>query len=290
MTTYTGTLTGDTEATVNGVTYDVSVSDVDTETVTFKKNGNFTGKDVQTVTVTITDLSTGKTYISTEYHDNTVSGNADAPIVVKETIGGQPTTITVTFMDDNLQIGIEGKANISYGGYSGVFTISGEMTTPLPTFAEQNSSRATVFFASEGGSKIEELTSGSISWRTNNPGDIQWTGQKDAIGFYQYKVDGSILKDCIFADYNSGVQAAVKLLEGSQYAGSNLSVDQALQQWTGLPADSANLAHYDAAVAKALGLPGSTLLSTLTDAQLETVVIKGIQVADGWHSGEIIMS
>jgi hypothetical protein len=117
----------------------------------------------------------------------------------------------------------------------------------------------------------------------NNPGNILNVGQALAIGTYQT----NNLNYCIFPDYATGVEAAVQMLEGPLYAGAGLSVDAVMARWIGPDATAGALKHYQEGVDHALRLPGSTLVSTLTEGQLETVLTRGIQVEESWHPGAV---
>jgi hypothetical protein len=149
------------------------------------------------------------------------------------------------------------------------------------TFAQKVTDGATDYYYQKGGNLIQQNSGGSISWRNNNPGNITYVGQNSAIGsYFDTAVD---LTFAIFPRYTAGVRAAEQLLKGSLYSGDGLSIDAAIKRWTN---DSGRaLRNYESIVESALGLPGSTLVSALTEAQLHTMVISGIRVAEGWNVG-----
>ncbi len=132
--------------------------------------------------------------------------------------------------------------------------------------------------------------------------------QNTGIGFDIYFAYGEQFQDVIYPTYQTGVQAAVTVLEGRQYSGGTYTknhktitepsktISQALREWvTGNPDHdlTAELKSYIATALKGLndtlpkGSPkftASSLLNTLTPAQLATFVEKGIQVAEGWKN------
>ena len=156
------------------------------------------------------------------------------------------------------------------------------VTRSTVTYAQKDPKIAdtTDYYDFQGGQIVEEHTGGTLSWRNNNPGNILFVGQKAAVGSY-HSPNG--LTYCIFPSYSDGVSAAVRLLGGSLYAGADLSVDAAMAKWTAATGNT--LVNYQSIVDQALHLPGSYLVSNLTQTQLETVVMVGIQHAEGWTVG-----
>ena len=153
-----------------------------------------------------------------------------------------------------------------------------------PTYAQKNSGGATEtdYYDFQGGSLVEERGGGSLSWRNENPGNILFEDQRAAIGAY-HSPNGYTY--AIFPDYAVGVEAAVHLLESSSYAGAGLSVNAAMERWTGLASGSAALQNYDHIVDAALRLPGSTALNSLSQTEYVRLVEHGIQRAEGWIVG-----
>jgi VCBS repeat-containing protein len=169
------------------------------------------------------------------------------------------------------------------GTATSTLSISVSAVSLTPTYAaRQGMAPITDYYDYKGGHLIAENIGGDLNWRNNNPGNIT-SGMEDnlAIGFYH--ING--LTYDIFPDYNTGVLAAVQLLESSLYAGANLSIEQAMQEWTNDPPGSLQLKNYDLQVEHALGLPGSTLVKKLSPAQLDILVTQGIQVAEGGKPG-----
>ena len=207
-------------------------------------------------------------------------------------------------------------SNLAAGSYSigvTVATVPGEVVTgnnsfstaltivaPLSggyTFAQRDALGWTDYYNYNGGNILEvRETSGHLSWGNNNPGNVTYiqgaegtTWYKLAIGLYPSPNGHTYY---IYPDYATGVQAAIALLQTSTYR--TQSIDNALQTWTGLAQDKTlptyakelvDLHGYQSVVDKALALPGSTPVGTLTQAQLYILVDKGIKIAEGWLAG-----
>jgi probable HAF family extracellular repeat protein/VCBS repeat-containing protein len=234
------------------------------------------------------------TVSSVSFRNQQVAITASRPAVINGLCG------TLTLGADGSYSYTETSSSVPARGAQDVFTYSvsdghGGMASsnlaitviPLasitPTYAAKDSILpATDFYDHKGGNLIAENIGGSLSWRNNNPGNIT-LGVENGLAIGTYAANGLTYE--IFPDYNTGVLAAVQLLEGSLYAGVGLSIDQAMQKWTNLPANSPALKHYDLIVDGALGLPESTLIKNLSPTQLDTVVTHGIQVAEGWTVG-----
>jgi hypothetical protein len=151
----------------------------------------------------------------------------------------------------------------------------------LATYATEAKNGATDFFDFNGGHLIEEHSGGTVSWRNNNPGNITYVGQKAAIGFYDSPNNHRVF--CIFATYADGVNAAIRLLKTSIY--NSHTIDDAMAIWTG---DSGQaLVGYQQKVDKYSGFAGSTIVGSLDDAQLYTLVTKGIQQAEIFKPGTV---
>ncbi len=149
------------------------------------------------------------------------------------------------------------------------------------TYAEKTKKGAVEFY-NDKGVLVETHSGGSLSWKDNNPGNIVYAHQHSAIGSYHASTGYTF---AIFPTYEAGVAAAVHNLKSGIYAGAGLSIDQGLQKWTNLPSGSTQLKNYQHIVDTALDLPGTTHLKDLTDTQLHTVIVLGIQKAEGWSIG-----
>ena len=151
------------------------------------------------------------------------------------------------------------------------------------------------YYDQQGGSIVEQLTGGSISWEANNPGDIRAPSYSyavahlaywDAIGVYTYyAAGGQTSYFYIFPDYHTGLQQLQLVLEGSVY--QQYTVGVACQNWTGLAAGSSNLQNYEVKVLQNIGagVTASTPMSSLSATQIEAMAL-GIQYAEGWFTGQ----
>jgi hypothetical protein len=132
------------------------------------------------------------------------------------------------------------------------------VTTPTPT-------------PSQGGS-------GSVSYRTNNPGNIKWTGAswQTALGAedsgIQAKDGGSFAK---FPNYEAGVAAQMQLLQAPSYA--NLTVDEAMKRWSNNG--------YGGEIAQAIGISPSKKMNQLTSSELGKLQ-QVMQNREGYFAGQ----
>lgn len=106
-------------------------------------------------------------------------------------------------------------------------------------------------------------TGGSISYRTNNPGNIKWTGSdwQKALGATDSGIkatDGGTF--ALFPTLEAGTQAQKNLLTSSSYA--NLTLDQAMKRWSN--------SGYGADVSPTI--PKNTLMKDLSETQLSTLM------------------
>jgi hypothetical protein len=177
-------------------------------------------------------------------------------------------------------INADGAASLS--GFNLGLQVGNTTGQIVPTYAEKGSNGATDYYDEEGGSLIQINSGGTVSWRNNNPTNLTYAGQPTAIGSYY---DSAVnLTFCIFPNYSTGVEAAVEQLEVPLY--QRETIDEAIQTWTNDPIGSNNLLTYQTIVDNALGLPGSTMMDTLTQAQLHTMVTQGMRVAEQWTTGQ----
>lgn len=108
-------------------------------------------------------------------------------------------------------------------------------------------------------------TEGSISYRTNNPGNIKWTGAdwQIALGATNSGIkatDGGTFAQ--FPSLEAGTNAQKQLLTGSSYA--NRTLDEAMKRWSNNG--------YGAEVAPTI--PKNTLMKDLRPDQLDTLMEK----------------
>ena len=127
---------------------------------------------------------------------------------------------------------------------------------------------------SDGSSEIR--TGGSRAWRNNNPGNLEYRDfakQHGAIG-----TDGRF---AIFPDRATGETAQETLLR-SRYM--NKTIDEAVAAYA--PPSDNDTATYQRSVSRALRLPGTTEMKTLTEEQFK-VFISVLRRKEGWEEGNI---
>jgi uncharacterized membrane protein YgcG len=112
---------------------------------------------------------------------------------------------------------------------------------------------------------------GSVSWRDNNPGNIEagsFANSHGAIG-----TDGRF---AIFPDPGTGMQALVSLLSSGSY--QELTMEQAMERYA--PPDENDTDAYTSFIADTVGVDPSTPMSDLTSDQLAAFAT-GIQTFEG---------
>lgn len=122
----------------------------------------------------------------------------------------------------------------------------------------------------------EVRVGGSKAWRNNNPGNLH---------NYEFaKNHGSIGDDkdnfAIFPNRATGLAALFALLKGEIY--KNLNITEAITKYA--PPSENDTQKYIDTVVKQTGLPATTKLVDMTDAQLASIV-GVIEVKEGWIEG-----
>ncbi|MDX8522072.1 hypothetical protein [Mesorhizobium dulcispinae] len=117
---------------------------------------------------------------------------------------------------------------------------------------------------------------GSRSWRNNNPGNIARGSFSEAHGSI-----GDDGKFGIFPDEQTGSAAIVALFTGGSY--KNLSIRDAFYRYAP-PGDNNDTEAYIAAVTAAVKVLPSTIVSSLSAAQLDELA-GAIKVHEGWRVG-----
>ena len=119
------------------------------------------------------------------------------------------------------------------------------------------------------------LSGGSMAWRDNNPGNLVYNSYTASLGAI-----GSNNGFAVFPDAATGTAALTALLNGSTY--QSLSVNAAISRYA--PAFENNTTAYQAFVTGALGVSGSTPLSSLSQSQMQTLQ-SAIQQQEGYIPG-----
>lgn len=155
--------------------------------------------------------------------------------------------------------------------------------------AKYTASLLTVDYAASDGSHLLR-SGGSIAWRFNNPGNLRTakTGVPiyGAIGVGKTKSNGEFL---IFASYAEGRAQKKALLRRKYNARTIYTMLAGIPDKNGklhsgyAPADDNNDPQaYAEAISKPLNLPTTTVLSDLSDAQLETM-LDAMEKKEGFH-------
>lgn len=156
--------------------------------------------------------------------------------------------------------------------------------------AKYDADTVTCDYAAGDGSHLLR-TGGTAAWRFNNPGNLR-PGRKGtllygAIGIGKTKSNGSFL---IFSCYEEGRKQKKALLR-RKYNGRTIytmlaGIDDGqgnLIEGYAPASDSNNPTTYAAALSKHTGLSTDTLLSTMTDAQLESMM-DAMEQHEGYHA------
>ena len=117
---------------------------------------------------------------------------------------------------------------------------------------------------------------GSMAWRTNNPGNLKGSDFTRAHGSI-----GTAWGSAVFPDLETGVAAIRALLTTRTYQA--MTIRGAVTRWA--PPEENDTEAYITDVTTGAGVPDSTLLSALTEQQLEHVV-RVIRRTEGWRAGE----
>jgi RHS repeat-associated protein len=128
---------------------------------------------------------------------------------------------------------------------------------------------------------VEVRSGGSISWRTNNPGNLNqgpFAQSQGSIGSYT----GPQNTFAVFPNEGAGSAALVTRLQTPPYSGYTL--DQAIDVFA--PPAYNPTAQYQAFVSNALGVGGSTTLGGLTPQQIGNLAA-AIRRFEGWSPGTV---
>ena len=131
---------------------------------------------------------------------------------------------------------------------------------------------------------------GTVSWRTNNPGNVSYGGlskKYGAIGAWK-KMDGDAQQKstgiAIMPSLDDGDQLKMGLWRRPMYIGK--TIDQGVQQWTGTLGPGSG---YAKDLARAAGATMDTVIGQLTDSQLLSMITKQ-RVWEGFKPGKIVQA
>jgi hypothetical protein len=121
------------------------------------------------------------------------------------------------------------------------------------------------------------MQGGSVAWRNNNPGNLKYGPLAIA--------NGAIGEDAnhfaIFPSYDAGLQALRQVVTKT-YAGA--TINSMMNSYA--PPSENNTATYIATLTQQLGVPGTTAISALSQAQLD-ILIHGIAKVEGTLPGTV---
>lgn len=165
----------------------------------------------------------------------------------------------------------------SFGGLGG----SGSSTsgsTPGPTSGATAAigNGSSVSYTNADGS-TSTLTGGSAAWRDNNPGNLVYNANTQALGAI-----GQNNGFAVFPDVSSGASALTAILQTPTYQA--LSVNAAIARYA--PSFENNTAAYQSFVTNTLGVSGTTTLNSLSESQMQSLQ-GAIQKQEGYIPGTV---
>lgn len=164
-------------------------------------------------------------------------------------------------------------------GASGVGSGTGVVSGPTSGATTVSGSGSSLTYTNADGSATS-LTGGSMAWRNNNPGNLVYNAYTASLGAI-----GSNNGFAVFPDVTTGTAALTTLLNGPTY--QSLSIDAAIARYA--PAFENNTTAYQAFVTGAMGVSGSTQLSSLSQSQMQTLQA-AIQRQEGYVPGTLTQS
>ena len=127
---------------------------------------------------------------------------------------------------------------------------------------------------------------GSISWRNNNPGNVTYGEIAKRYGAIGYTIDKDKNKQSVFPTMAQGETARRDLLFNPRYKYHDKSIRWTVEKYAPR-AGGGNPDAYAAAITKALGLPETTILSSLTRAQQDTM-LEAMKKMEYFREGAVI--
>ena len=170
-------------------------------------------------------------------------------------------------------------ATTTPAGSGAVGSGTGVVSGPTSGATTVSGSGSSLTYTNADGSTAS-LTGGSMAWRNNNPGNLVYNAYTASLGAI-----GSNNGFAVFPDAATGTAALTTLLNGSTY--QSLSIDAAIARYA--PAFENNTTAYQAFVTGAMGVSGSTPLSSLSQSQMQTLQ-SAIQRQEGYVPGTVTNS
>jgi hypothetical protein len=130
----------------------------------------------------------------------------------------------------------------------------------------------------------ERRTGGSISWRTNNPGNIAYSGIAKSYGALGYirAADGEPV--AIMPTLEDGLKLQMVQWRRPKY--NNLTIDQACRTWAKAVQDNPRTSQYTIDMANAADASIHTKVSDLSDEQLKNMLKKQAKL-EGFKVGTV---
>ena len=134
---------------------------------------------------------------------------------------------------------------------------------------------------------------GTVSWRTNNPGNGSYSGitkQYGALGTWKNPKGDKQQRGpgiAIFPSLDEGEKYKIAQWLRPMYVGK--TIDQGAQQWAEAAHDFGPGSPYAKGLAKAAGVPLDTVVGTLTDSQLKSMTRYQSKL-EGFREGQVIQA
>ena len=165
----------------------------------------------------------------------------------------------------------------TFGGLNGVGSSGGgSVSGPTSGATAAIGNGSSVSYTNPDGS-TSILTGGSAAWRDNNPGNLVYNDNTQALGAI-----GQNNGFAVFPDVSSGTAALTAILQTPTYQA--LSVNAAIARYA--PSFENNTAAYQSFVTNTLGVSGTTLLNSLSQSQMQSLQ-GAIQTQEGYTPGTV---
>jgi len=174
------------------------------------------------------------------------------------------------------------------GGSRGILSNLKDISkTPDTTSSATTTSSASDTSGTGSGQPVvignEKRTGGTISWRTNNPGNVEYGDFAKGYGAIGWAMSGDGEKVAVMPTLDAGIKMQIALWRRPSY--NNRTIDQGAQRWAGANAGKRNTP-YAQALASAAGATIDTKVSDLSDSQVSEMV-KAQMKLEGFKPGTV---
>jgi len=138
---------------------------------------------------------------------------------------------------------------------------------PIATRAKQGKGGDIIYYYGYEG-YYENWSGGSLTWRLNNPGAIEWGAFA-----IEHGAIGNANRWAIFPNYQTGYNAASSLLNSNRY--SRLTVNEAIGKWA--PDNENDTAAYQRFIKSKTGINPNSIMRSLTPQQRSSLLEAIIQ-------------